>query len=611
MSGEGFGMSFGVGTGEGETPPEAPRASFEGGLPAGGALPLRVVVCADFRGAPAARDAAPRRVRLSTFDDDFAASQVSLFLHAPDLLGASEKTLELSLSPKRLADLRPDAILAGCEALAPLARLRDELSALSAGTLPAERFEAGLGAYRAHAGLSPVLDELDRALSAGAGSAPSAPAPAAPPASKPASKPPAGGGSLLDNLLDMVAIPGQESAPTPSEARAKGAVEAFVSGSGKRALDLSRADAALASLTEAQLAPVLAHPQLRRVEAAWRGLHLVLEAAGREKTIWIELLDTDLAAAEETFQQRVVAPALVAGDTPPPSLVLLDRAFGRSAVDLAALGALATGAESIQAPLIVSLSDEFLGVERASDLAGRDQLADLFERGLEKWHALRKQEPSRWLAAAYNALLLRLPAERGQKGSKCAGEQVKGPADLLWGNAGWGLLATVVGSAARCGWASEFRGAKAGLGDRPLRATAPADQQGPLAVRLSDQHVADFAGEGIVALTSPQRSDQIVVLRGPVVRKAPSGEPRNFTMLAYQLVASRIAETLLRAKGRIRGGDPTETAGRWQDFALAVIGDTGPGAGVGAAIREGVLELRVKTGAKVMGGVELRLGFRV
>lgn len=596
-------MSFGVDTGDGETQPKGPQASFESGLPAGGALPLRVIACADYRGAPAERGTGSRRVRLSTFDDDFAAAGVSLFLHAPDLIGGSDKTLELSFAPKRLADLRPDAILQGCEALAPLARLRDELSQVAAGELPSERFEAGLGAYRAHAGLSGVVTEIERALSGGsAPAAPAAPAPAAPKS---------GGGSALDDLLDMVALPGQEDAPTPTQERAQSAVGAFVAGSGRKGLDLSRAEAALASLTEAQLAPVLAHPQLRRVEAAWRGLLLVVEAAGREKGIWVELLDMDPAEVVETFQKQVVEPALVATDVPPPSVVLIDRAFGRSAVDLASLGTLAEGAESIQAPLVVSLGDEFLGIERAGELAGRDQLADLFEGGLEKWHALRKQEPSRWLAAAYNALLLRLPYERGSKGSRSAGEAVSGPADLLWGNAGWGLLAALVGSSARCGWASEFRGGKAGLGDRPLRSTAPLDQQGPLAVRLSDQHVADLAGEGIVALTSPQRSDQVVVLRGPVVRKAPSGEPRNFTMLAYQLVASRIAETLLRAKGRIQGADPTQTAERWQDFALAVIGDTGQGAGVGARISEGVLELRIKTGVKVMGGVELRLGFRV
>jgi type VI secretion system protein ImpC len=602
MSGEGIGMSFDVGTGEGAKP-KAPEASFQEGQTPGGALPFRVIVCADFRGEGAERAPAPRRARISTFDEDFAALAPSLYLHVPDVIGAGEKSLEVTFSPQSLSELRPDAILAKAEALAPLALLREQLAGLQDGSFSADRFEAGLSGHRQHAGLSGVLDLIERSL----GKAGSAPAPA------PSSSAPAGGtgDSVLDNLLDMVAMPGQEDAPTPSESKAKAAIDGFVKGSGSGKADFSQAQAALDALCAKQLQPILADPQLRRVEAAWRGAKLALEAAGRSKGIRVELVDTDLGDALSTIKEHVFGPASKISSDPPPSMVLLDKAYGRSAADFAELAELAEGADLIQAPLIVSLDDAFLGISAPSELAGRDQLADLLGPGLEKWRSLRDQEPSRWLAATYNRILLRLPYEAGKKGSRAAGESVDSAADLLWGNAGWGLLATIVASSARCNWPSEFRGLKQGLAGLPQRPEAAPDQRGPVAVRLAERHTDDFASEGVIALTYTARSDQVVVTRGPVVRKAPSGEPPVFTALPYQLVATRIAETLLRAKGRISGSNPEEVAGRWQDYALAVIGDTGQGGGVGARIEDGVLSLRIVTGHEILNGAEFRLGFSV
>ncbi len=325
----------------------------------------------------------------------------------------------------------------------------------------------------------------------------------------------------------------------------------------------------------------------------------------------VELLDTDLSEALATIKEHVFGPASQVSAEPPPSLLLLDKAYGRSPAEFAELAELAEGADLIQAPLIVSLDDAFLGIKAPAELAGRDQLADLLGPGLEKWRSLRDQEPSRWLAAAYNRILLRIPHEAGAKGSRDAGEQISSAADLLWGNAGWGLLATVIASNARCGWPSEFRGLKQGLAALPQRPEAAPDQRGPVAVRLAERHVDDFASAGVIALTYTARSDQVVVTRGPVVRKAPPGEPPVYTSLAYQLVTTRIAETLLRAKGRIGGKTPEEIAGRWQDYALAVIGDTGQGGGVGARVEDGVLSLRIVTGHEILNGAEIFLGFTV
>lgn len=604
MSGDGIGMSFGVDTGEGGPTPKQPEASFEDGRTEGGALPLRVIVCADFRGEGVQRAPALRRSRIATFDEDFAALAPSLYVHVPDLIDGGEKSLEVTFSPTSLAGMRPDAILSSAEALAPLALLREQLAGLEDGSLSPDRFEAGLSGHRQHSGLQSVLDQIERALG-GAGSSATVAAASAPAPSG------STGDNVLDNLLDMVAMPGEENAPTPTESKAKAAIGGLVKGSGSKAPNLSQARAALDALCAKQLQPILADPQFRRVEAAWRGLKLSLAAASRAKGILIEILDTDLSEAAATIKEFVFGPASQVSAAPPPSLILLDKAYGRSPADFTELNELSAGADLIQAPLIVSLDDAFLKIDAPSELAGRDQLGDLLGPGLEKWRSLRDAEPSRWLAAVYNRILLRLPHEAGNKGSRAGGESVSSAADLLWGNAGWGLLATIVASNARCGWPSEFRGLKQGIADLPQRPEAAPDQRGPVAVRLAERHINDLAAAGVIALTYTARSDQVVVTRGPVVRKAPAGEPPVYTSLPYQLVATRIAETLLRAKGRIRAGSTEEKAAKWQDYALAVIGDTGQGGGVGAGIKDGVLSLRIRTGQDILGGAEIFLGFGV
>jgi hypothetical protein len=614
----GMGMSFSFGPGPGKGPgkgqpekqPEPPRVDLLGG---GGlevpAAPLRVLVMANLRGAPAERDAPPRRVRAATLDEDFAALGVVLRVDVKDHLRGGPRPLEVVAPLRARADLRPDRLAACVPELAPVTRLLDDLDGLDAGRVDAERVEAGRAAYEDLPGLAGAVAALDRALRArrsggGASASTGGGALASVFAAGAAAK---SGDSVMDSIFSMVdagpSAPAATPAPAPATSGAGGSFKAA----------LTEARDAAADLLERQLGEVLAHPQTRQVEAAWRGLELLLARCPRDGgvEVQVEVLDCDPAAAEAALIHTVVRRHGGHDAPPTPSLLVLDATFSRSAADLARLELIAEAAEALQAPIVVGVGEAFLGVDLVT-FAGLDHPAGALERGLEKWQGLRAAPTFRWLVAAANRVLLRAPWTRGQKGAQRAGERVAAPADLLWGSAAYAVAAAAAASVARTGWPADLTTPE-GLTDLPMVPAAAPALRGPLEAPLSLEAVEALNDIGVLSLTGPRDRDVARITRAPTAHRAPEDEPRFVSSLPYQLVAARIASGLLSARERlVAGGDPEGARQRVERYALALVGDTGPGASATATLVEGEagpeVEVEVRTGKAVLGGVTLGLG---
>ena len=126
-----LGFSFGVNTGDGDPPTEGPTMTPQtpGTLPE---LPLRLLVVADFRGAPASRDG--RRVHASLgFNEAMAAMDVEVHLQVKDRLRAPGEPLDVELRCKSLKDLRPGAIAAQVPGLADAAAALRKVDAADRG----------------------------------------------------------------------------------------------------------------------------------------------------------------------------------------------------------------------------------------------------------------------------------------------------------------------------------------------------------------------------------------------------------------------------------------------------------------------------------------------
>lgn len=612
----GIGMSFSFGPGKdrpgsgpGDRKPDPPRASFS--TPGSVEVPAeatRILVMANFRGAPLERDAPPRRVRIATLDQDFVAFAPTLRLDVPDLLGGGKQPLEVEARLKARADLRPDRLAAAIPALAPVVELLDDIDGLAAGKLDPGRVEARRASREGIKGLGGALAALDRALRQGAGGGGA-------PAGKlgggaldsvfKAGAAAASGDAVVDSIFSMIDT--GEGAPPAKSAPAAPAREG--GGSGKAALDQAR-EAAL-DLLERQLGEVLRHPQVRQLEGAWRGLELLLARCPREGGVEVEAYDCDPDAPEEALVNGVVRRHTGPQAPPPPSLVVMDASFSRTAADLARLELIAEAAEALQAPVVVGLGEAFLGTPLPA-LAGLDHPGGALERGLEKWQGLRGNPTFRWLVGATNRVLLRPPFRRGQRGAR-VGERVSGPQDLLWGNPGWIVATAAAASAGRTGWPSDLTDPE-GVSDLPMDPEAEAPElRGPLEAPLALEAVEALAEIGVLGLTGPRDRDVARITRAPTAHRAPQDEPRWLSGLPYQLVATRIAGALMRAKDRlVSARDPEQVRERVERFAAGLVGDTGPGAGAAARLVQGdsgaEVEVEIRTGRGVLGGVTLTLG---
>jgi len=108
-------------------------------------LPFKILMLADFRGAPDARpieERLPISVDKDNFDKVMAEHDLRVALSVPDRLnGDGTGTLQLELPIEGLKDLTPDGIARNVPALAQLLALRSALVALRGpvGNVPAFR----------------------------------------------------------------------------------------------------------------------------------------------------------------------------------------------------------------------------------------------------------------------------------------------------------------------------------------------------------------------------------------------------------------------------------------------------------------------------------------
>lgn len=541
-----LGFSFGVNTGEGDAP-EAPKLSPQAPdtLPE---LPLRLIVVGDFRGAPASRDG--RRVHAGLgFNEAMAAMDVEVHLQVQDRLRKPGEPLDACIKSTNLKELRPSAVAAQVPGLSEAVGVLKKVAAADAGKGSRADVIKAAEALEGFAGLRPALTNLRGS-----------------PKSTPAAKATGGGkDEAVDRIFSMLDTPEQ----TPAATRSGG----WEDGRGQ-----------LAGHVTAQLNDVLHAPAFRRMEASWLGLRTLLQAAGSLKSCSVELVDSSREDLEETFREHVYGPELNP-EGAPLGLVLLAFDFTRSNADLATLEALALMAEELQAPLIFGTDASFVGVEAWSELEGRDSARSLTTgAGWERWESLRKKDEARWLVAATNPVLLRLPyaEDRGLPYAEPSGAK-----DRLWGNPGWLLAAAILRAMSQTGWPAPFTGAANRIDGLNLDPKAPAGGKGPLAANLAVPIARDLVAAGLTPLAPVAKDrDGVYALTAPLVRVAEQGEPRGADSLGYQLLATRLGETLLTLRNLAQDPTPEARLERLKALALAYVHDTGPGAAAAGSLED-------------------------
>lgn len=555
-------MKFGVG--DDVTVPEAKEQ----------ALPLRVLVVTDLvprapynAGANAPEGAI--RVDAESFDDLFKKIRPRISVDVPSVL-ADGRAARVDLSPTSLRSFRPDGLCEEVPLLRSLLDGRMVLERLRDGGVSPEQAQQEL--QRLWQG-SPFVREVFGLLPLKSGDGPkpaTAPAPAAEEAP-----------SNVDALLDMVDLSGSgSSSPAPArpepEVRTSAAeampskfsaliasvVAAARTGSGgiRPNEAVNRIDKAISI----QVSAILQHPEVRRLEEAWRGVRFLVDRAKNGAAIKIDVIS---ARPDEAAEALVRGVRENPTGEPPVSFAVVDLAVDNTALGLARLETLATAAETFVVPVIVNGSAKLLGLDSLVGLERIDHKMALFEAPHQApWRAVAYKPELRWASVALNAVIARGPYDKTTSRVREAAikEMPDDESSYVWTAPAFAVASVALASFRETGWPCRVLGARSGgmVENLPVRQMhTGGDEDGetgiaiPTEVYITTDSQRELAKMGILALASAPNSDAAVVLNAPTAYVQPpkktydsaTTEPEHRperASLVDQLFVSRLVQCL-------------------------------------------------------------------
>lgn len=551
-----------------------PKEKSEGPL-----LPLRVLVITDLvpsdeHNAGASAPEGPVVVDPKSFDDLFAKLRLRLAIEVPSVLrGGGVERVELA--PTGMKSFRPDELCQSVPLLRSLLDGRVVLQRLAAGELTEPAAEAELS--RLWKGSDFAREVLGLVGRAGPKAAPpAAPAEAAPLDAK------------VGSILDMVDMGGDASPPPPPPSPEEGApvpitamssfskISELISAVAKSArastgLKPHEAIARIERAVSAELGGILQHPEVRKLEAAMRGLKLLADRAAGASGVRLEVVSAPARDAA-----RALRAAAKKAD-PPLSLALVEASIDRSSASLSVLEELASAAEDHVVPVVVGTGEALFGVSSLGEIEKLDNKLRLFEdKASLAWAATVAKPTLRWATLVGNPVLARAPYDKSTSRVREA-PIVELPADeggYVWTSAVYVVGALVLQSFKETGWPHRIIGARAGtLGDLPVREVRLGDQELAIATReaITTDTQREVGRMGVLLLAAAPNSDAVYLLGAPTAYVPPpkrtyegaSAQEVRFdrVSLVDQLFVGRVVQFLRALLTKIpAGSDPAEVA---------------------------------------------------
>jgi type VI secretion system protein ImpC len=317
-------------------------------------------------------------------------------------------------------------------------------------------------------------------------------------------------GSQLDAFLRSVGGPHLVPAENPRQAELEAVVDEAIGGA---------------------MRVLLHHPDFQEIEAAWRGLHLLVRRLETNENLKIFLLDltrdelvTDLTRSDNPGDSRLydllVREALQTTGGQPWAVIAGHYTFGPGHDDASLLQRLTAIAEHAGAPFVAAahpLLFDCHSLSATQDPEGRTQKPDA--ETFAAWERLRHSSAACFLALAAPRFLLRYtygpdtsPVERFDF------KELTDPPhheDFLWGNPAFAVAALLGQAFSVSGWSMQ-PGEVPELDGLPVVAYGAEDEKElkPCAeVDLNEQDLERMLDAGVLALLSVPRSGSVRVAR--------------------------------------------------------------------------------------------------
>jgi type VI secretion system ImpC/EvpB family protein/type VI secretion system ImpB/VipA family protein len=574
-------------------------------------LPLRVLVVADLvprdpYNAGASPPAGAIRVDPGQFDALFATLKPRIAIDVPSVL-AEGRPARVDLSPTSLKSFRPDGLCIEVPLLRALLDGRRVLDRLRDGSITQDHARAELDRLWSR---SPFVREILGMLpSSGA-------AQAAQPAAAPAQE-----ASGVDALLAMVDLGGgggeappppaaaAEPAQAPSRAAEGGRFSEIISAVAKSArykpgqpIRPNEAITHLERALGAQLGAILQHPEVRRLEEAWRSMQFLVERAKTHGTrVELVCARPDDAAAALT---RVLKET--ASTDPPASVAIVDIAIDGTPISFSRLEAVAKVAEAHTMPAIVNGTVKLLG---AQDLAGVERLdhkGALFQAPHQApWRSAAAKHCMRWVTIAMNRALARAPYDKSTSRVREAAI-VEAPDDQgghVWLSPAYLVGALIAESFRETGWPCRIVGARNGgivenLQVREVKSGYEGDEGVaiPTEAFISTDTQRDLSKSGVLVLASAPNSDSVYVLSAPTAYVPPdkrtydsaTTEPEDRldrVSLVDQLFVARVVQFLRALCSKLPASSDPAQVQPVLEGALWTLFENAPPAGIEIGVK--------------------------
>jgi predicted component of type VI protein secretion system len=329
------------------------------------------------------------------------------------------------------------------------------------------------------------------------------------------------------------------------------------------------------------LSQVLQHPEVKRIEEAWRGLKLFIDNCDFRAGVQVDVVPAHAAEVEEAL---IGMAQKLDPERGPVDLILVDHRVRNVTVDLDRAARWGEIAETYRAPIVVEGDPSLLGADSLASLGqSMRRLSSQDDARTAQVRALAGKESSRWLAVAMNGALVRAPYTPQTSRIKDPPYQ-EDEAGHVFVSPVYVVGAVAARSYVKSGWPTAITGARdGGLGNLVVREIEDRGHKMalPLETFVTQDAHAEIARAGFLMLTCAANSDTAIVAKAPMIYRgstvgARQDEPAN-TTLGDQLFVGRLANALEQVAAAIPEGTDPKAAAETAHLVIAdLFGDAAP-----------------------------------
>ena len=270
---------------------------------------------------------------------------------------------------------------------------------------------------------------------------------------------------------------------------------------------------------------ILRHPEVRRLEASWRGLRLLVEHCDARAGVEVDVVNAGADGVAAVLSRLADAD----GTRAPVDLLVVDQHLGPTAIDMGRLDKWAGLAQVLLAPIVVAGHASMLGVDSLDRCAQSTAALSTSDDGRAvAVRSIAAHEAARWVTVVVNDPLVRAPytSASSRQQEPPFEEDVHDAGAYVFTSGAYVVAAVCARSQARVGWPTSITGARDGVvGNLPVHTVTDHghDAAIPLEVAPSEDAVKEAAKAGLTMLACAPNSDAAIVARAPVLHRPAGG----------------------------------------------------------------------------------------